>query len=127
MSHLPAMSLPRVHRHSNRRLRAVACACLAGTLIADPPATMVSTSFCLRLLAGQVSGDPATKHRGYFLIEVDIPYAFRQAGYSTKAWSDKFPEIGLKKLTIWVVSASKSLIRAGVVMCEVKKKLLNCL
>ncbi|KAJ7194040.1 hypothetical protein GGX14DRAFT_404998 [Mycena pura] len=30
---------------------------------------MVSTSFCLRLLAGQVSGDPATKHRGYFLIK----------------------------------------------------------
>ncbi|KAJ7195895.1 hypothetical protein GGX14DRAFT_403629 [Mycena pura] len=107
----------RVHRHSNRRLRAehvqnmcsssqkdimcphmaMACTCLAGTLIADPPANIMGTCKyhldCVHLKSvvqdysclaadlddasdtvvelGQVLGDPATKHRGYFLMGTD--------------------------------------------------------
>ncbi|KAJ7189377.1 hypothetical protein GGX14DRAFT_408887 [Mycena pura] len=44
---------------------AVDCTCLAGTLIADPQ----------WVVQGQVLSDPATKHRGYFLmgtVKVDI-------------------------------------------------------
>ncbi|KAJ7229841.1 hypothetical protein GGX14DRAFT_581428 [Mycena pura] len=40
---------------------AMACTCLAGTLIADPPANIMS----------HFLGDPATKHRGHFLMGTD--------------------------------------------------------